>query len=292
MPDNFLRGGAFMLLATVMFSMSDTMAKYVTTSVPAVELATIRYTVFVAMAGAPLLRRRRPTMRSRRPALQVLRGVGVVGSAIFFILSLGYLPIAEATAINFVTPLLITVLAIPVLGEVVRPQGWAAVGVGFLGVLIVVRPGVGGLHPAVLLVLGSSLCWCAGMLVTRRLVGVDRSSVTLLWTAATGFVLLLCALPFFLRPLTAWQAGFCVAVGVVASGGQWMALLAYRHARATVLAPLTYAQLIWSSALGWLVFGTVPDRWVLVGAVVIACSGVAVVHGERVRVAALRTGAA
>ena len=92
----------------------------------------------------------------------VIRGIGIVGSAIAFILSLGYLPVAEATAINFVTPLLITVLAIPVLGETVRPQGWAAVLVGFAGVLVVVRPGLGGLHPAALLVVLSSLCWCVG----------------------------------------------------------------------------------------------------------------------------------
>ncbi len=291
MADNFLRGGFLMLGATVMFSVSDTMAKYVTQSVPAIELATIRYAVFVAMAGSALFRRRRTSLRSRRPALQVIRGVGVVGSAVAFILALGSLPIAEATALNFITPLLITLLAIPVLGEVVRPQGWLAVLIGFAGVLVVVRPGVGGLHLSALLVLLSSLCWCMAMLVTRRLVGVDRSSTTLLWTASTGFVLLLCVVPFFLAPLTLRQGGLCLAVGLVASTGQWLAVLAYRYARATVLAPLTYAQLIWSSALGLLVFGVAPDRWTLVGAVIIAGSGLYVVHLERVRVAALRTGA-
>ncbi len=291
MPDNFLRGGLLMLAACVMFSLSDATAKYVTEGVPAVELATIRYAVFVAMASVPLLRRPRRSLRSRRPGLQILRGIGVVGSAVAFILSLGALPIAEATAINFITPLMITVLAIPVLGETVRLQGWVAVIVGFLGMLVVVRPGVGGLHPAALLVVLSSLCWCMAMLVTRRLVSVDRSGVTLLWTACTGFVLLLCAVPFFLTPLSLWQAGLCVLVGVVASTGQWLAVLAYRYARATVLAPLTYSQLIWSSVLGYLVFGNLPDRWTLVGAVIIAGSGIYVVHLERVRVAALRTGA-
>ncbi len=280
-----------MLAASVMFSLSDTMAKYVTQSVPAVELASIRYAVFVAMAASPLLRDRRASLRSRRPTLQILRGLGVVGSALAFILSLGSLPIAEATAINFITPLMITVMAIPVLGETVRPQGWAAVLVGFAGMLVVVRPGLGGLHPAALLVLLSSAFWCMAMLITRRLVGVDRSTVTLLWTAVTGFVLLLCILPFFLTPLTGRQLGFCLAVGVVASSGQWLAVLAYRYARATVLAPLTYSQLLWSSVLGYLVFHNEPDRWTLIGAAIIACSGLYVVHLERVRVAALRSGA-
>ena len=279
-----------MLAATVLFSCSDVMAKYVTVSVPAVELAAVRYAVFVLMAGIPFLRSRRPSMRSRRPRLQIVRGIAVVGSAIFFILSLGALPVAEATAINFVTPLLITVLAIPVLGERVGPAGWAAVAAGFVGVLVVVRPGLGGFHPAAGLVLLSSLFWCVGMLVTRRMAGIDRADVTLLWTAVTGFGLLLCVVPFFLQPLDGGQLGACIVIGFVASAGQWLALLAYRRARATVLAPLTYVQLIWSSCLGYLVFGTVPDRWVFVGAAVIAGSGIAVVHGERRRVAALRTG--
>ncbi len=290
MRDNLLRGGAFMLLASVLFSVSDTIAKYVTSSVPVIELATIRYGVFVLMAASPLLRRRRISFRSRRPLLQVLRGVGVVGSALAFVASLQTLPVADATAINFITPLLITVLAIPVLGETVRPLGWVAVMVGFVGVLIVVRPGLGNWQPAVGLVLVSSLCWCTAMLITRRLVGVDRSSVTLLWTAGTGFALLLCALPLFLAPLTLREALLCIAVGLVASAGQWMAVLAYRYARATVLAPLTYAQLIWSSVLGYLVFDRAPDNWVLVGAAVIAASGLAVVQLERIRVAALRAG--
>lgn len=285
MQDNFLRGASFMLLATVLFSLSDAMAKFVTETVPAVELAAIRYGVFVLLAAAPFLRHRRLSMRSRRPALQVLRGVGVVGSAVFFILSLGTLPIAEATAVNFVTPLLITVLAIPVLGESVRPRGWAAVALGFAGMLVVVRPGLGGFHPAAGLVLLSSLMWSVAMLVTRRLAGIDRTEVTLLWTAGTGLALLLAALPFFLRPMPPAMFGLCLLVGVVASGGQWLALLAYRQARASAIAPLTYAQLLWSSTLGWAVFGTAPDRWMLVGALVIAGSGLYVLQGERQRTA-------
>ena len=277
-----------MLGATLLFSTSDVMAKYLTQSVPAIELATIRYAVFVAMASSTLLRRGRHSLHSRRPLLQIIRGVGVVGSAVAFILSLGTLPIAEATALNFITPLLITILAIPVLGETVRPQGWLAVLIGFAGMLVVVRPGLGGLHPAALLVVVSSLCWCVGMLVTRRLVGVDRSSVTLFWTASTGFVLLLCVVPFFLTPLTLRQFGFCLAVGVVASGGQWLAVLAYRYGRASVLAPLTYAQLIWSSVLGFAVFRTVPDRWTLLGALIIAASGIYVVRLERIRMASVQ----
>ena len=286
MPDNVLRGSALMLAATLLFSCSDVMAKFITQSVPAVQLASIRYTVFLLMAASPLLRNRRVSMRSRRPRLQVLRGVAIVGSAIFFILSLSRLPIAEATAINFVTPLLVTVLAVPVLGEAVRPLGWVAVSVGFIGMLIVLRPGVHGLQPAAVLVLMSSLCWCVATLVTRQLAGIDRSGVTLLWTAATGFVMLMSALPFFIVPMSWGLFGLTIVLGVLASTGQWLAILAFRYARASALAPLGYAQLIWSSVLGYAAFQTVPDRWVFVGAVIIAMSGLTIVRLEQKRVAA------
>ena len=291
MRDDLRRGVLFMLAATVTFSCSDAMSKYVTAEVPAVELATIRYAVFVLMAALPFVRSPRlAALRSRRPMLQLARGLGVVGSALFFVLALGRMPIADATAINFVNPLLITVLAVPLLGERVSGRGWLAVVAGFAGMLLVVRPGPlgaagAGLQPAALLVLGCSLSWGAAMLVTRRLVRFDRSAVTLFWTAATGLVVLLFLLPFFAQALTAGQLWLCLVVGVVASLGQALAVLAYRHAPASVLAPLSYAQLIWSSVLGWQVFGHVPDRWVLVGGVVIAASGIAVVRLERARAA-------
>ena len=285
MPDNLLRGGAFMLAATLLFSLSDVMAKYITQSVPAVELAAIRYAVFVLMASIPLLRPGHASLRSRRPGLQLLRGACVAGSAICFMLALHTLPVAEATAINFITPLVITALAVPVLGEVVGRQGWLAVGAGFCGMLIVVRPGAHGLQPAALLVLACSVMWSIAMLATRRLAGVDRPGVTLFWTAATGFGMFTAALPFNLAPMDLHLALLCVAVGLVATAGQWLAIMAYRYARASVLAPLSYAQLIWATGFGFLVFRNVPDRWVLLGAGVIAASGLYVVQLERARLA-------
>ena len=107
----------------------------------------------------------------------------------------------------------------------------------------------------------------------------------------SGLVMILLALPFFLAPLNWRAAGIAVLVGIVASSAQWLAVLAYRHARASALAPLSYAQLIWSSMLGMLVFGAIPDIWTVTGAIIIAASGLYVVHLERIRVAAERSGA-
>ena len=209
-------------------------------------------------------------------------GVAAAGLLVF-IASLGFLPIADATAINFVSPLLITVLAIPFLGERVRPQGWLAVGAGFLGMLVVVRPGPAGLQPAAGLVLLSALSWCAGVLITRKMAGLERPAVTLFWTAVSGWIVLTLVLPFSLAPLPWRHVGLAVVLGAIASTGQFLAILAYRYARPGVLAPISYLQLIWSATLGYLVFGAAPDRWTVAGAVIIAASGFYVVNGERLR---------
>ncbi len=278
-----LRGIALLVAATMLFSLSDTTAKYLTGSLPPVEIAWVRYVVFVLLTAIPLLRGGAPAARVRRPLLQVLRGLGVVGSAVLFIASLASLPIAEATTVNFVSPLLITVLAVPILGERVGTGGWLAVLAGFLGVLAVARPGTAGFHPAVVFVLLSSLCWSGAILITRRMAATERASATLLWTACTGLVVLTVLLPPVFRMPDVPTLALTILVGFISSGGQWLTVLAYRHAPASVLAPLSYGQLIWSSALGFLVFGAVPDRWTLVGAAVIIGSGLYTVQHARRR---------
>lgn len=287
MTENPLRGIALMVVATICFSLSDAMAKHLVGHLPAIEIAWIRYIVFVLMATTPMLRSRHASMRTRRPWHQVARGLGIVASSLTFIMALSSLPLAEAAAVSFASPLFITILAIPFLGELVGLRGWLAVILGFVGVLIVVRPGTGAFHPAALWVVASSLCWAVSMIVTRRMAGTERPAVTLLWTAGTGLVALTALLPFSLAPVTAGQLGFAIAIGMVASSGQWFAILAYRLAAASVLAPLSYGQLIWSSFFGFIAFGALPDGWTLVGAVIIIGSGLYTVQRERMRLRAV-----
>jgi drug/metabolite transporter (DMT)-like permease len=152
-----------------------------------------------------------------------------------------------------------------------------------VGVLIVARPGSATFHPAVLLVLLSSLCWAGAMLITRRMARTERASATLLWTAGTGLVLLTVLLPFVFVVPTLASVGLAVVIGLISSAAQWLTLLAYRRAPASVLAPLSYGQLIWSSVLGYLVFGSVPSRWTLLGGAIIACSGFYTVREAQVQ---------
>lgn len=269
--------------AVVLFSVSDAMAKVLRVSLPAAEVAWLRYMTFAAFAAVLAARNGLPALRSRRPGLQVLRGVTLVGSAAFFIAGLGRLPLAEAAAISFISPAFITALSIPFLGEVVGIRRWAAVLAGLLGVLIVIRPGGGALQAAALFPLASAACWAVTIIITRRMGTLDRSETTLLWSAWTGLLLLTALVPFGFIVPSAGQVALGVGIGLAASTGQYVLILAYRRAAASLLAPFSYVQLLSSTLLGALVFGAVPDGMTLLGASVIIASGLYTIHRERVR---------
>jgi drug/metabolite transporter (DMT)-like permease len=169
------------------------------------------------------------------------------------------------------------------LGEVVGIRRWAAVAAGMIGVLVVMRPGTGAFQPAALFGVASSTCWAAGLIMTRRMAGTERTATTLLWSACTGFLVLSVALPFdFVRPNAA-QLALALAQGMLSSVGQWLVVLAHRTAPASTLAPFSYGQLLWSVVAGFLVFAALPDQWTVLGAAIIIGSGLYTAHRERVR---------
>lgn len=281
------------MLAVFLFSISDTFAKYLReASLPAAEIAWLRYLIFVLFGLALTGRRHITALRPKRPGLQVLRGVTLVGSAVLFIAGLSELQMAEASAISFVSPAFITALSVVLLGERVGMRRWLATLVGLVGVLIVIRPGASAIQFAALYPLASSSCWAVTIVVTRQMGTQDRSETTLLWSAATGLVLLTALLPFGFVVPTAREVMLGTLLGIAASSGQYLLILAYRRAAASTLAPFSYAQLLFSAALGYLVFGSVPDGWAFVGAAVIIASGLYIVHRERVRMRELRTAGA
>ena len=289
--DEPMRGIPLLLCAIVLFSISDAMAKRLGQSLPAVEVAWLRYLAFLALVLLPLARRGGSRLvASRAPWLQVLRGLGVVGSAVFFIMALQRLPMAEATAINFVSPVFVTVLSVFFLAERVGWRRWSAIAVGLVGMLLIVRPGSALFSAAALLPVVSSASWACAIVVTRRMGTLDRPETTLLWTAAVGFVVLTLLLPLVvllrgdgLAMPDAGQWGLGLLIGLVSSVAQWLVVLAFRAAPATVLAPFSYTQLLTSGLLGLVVFGNAPDGWTLLGAAVIAASGLYTAHRERVR---------
>lgn len=285
-------GIALVVAATVFLGCSDTTAKYLATSLPPIEIAWIRYFVFfLILLPALLYQGPARVLRSVRPRLQVFRGLGLVTSSILFITGLRYLPVAEATATSFAAPLFITALSIPFLGERVGPRRWAATVVGLVGVLIVVRPGTTAFDPASILPLLSAFGWASAVVATRRTSAGDGAVTTLAYSAIAGVAVLSVLAPF-VWVVPDWRSvALATFIGFAATTGHWLIVLAFRYGDASVLAPFTYAQLVWVTLFGWMAFGAVPDRWTLIGAGVIAASGIYTAHRESVRARARAAGA-
>lgn len=283
-PERVLRGVLLIIASVILFSVSDAMSKLLRLhGLPAVEIAWIRYVVFVLFALGLARHGRALRLWPKRLPLQLLRGLTLVGSAVLFVAGLGQLQIAEATAITYVSPGFVTALSILFLGEKVGIRRWAAVLVGFIGVMIVIRPGSGAIQMAAIFPLASALCWAATIVITRRMGAGDLTETTVLWSACTGFAVLSLLVPFVYMPLGLAELGIGLLHGACASVGQYLVIIAYRQAAASVLAPFSYVQLLFSTTLGWLIFAAVPDGGTLLGAAVIIASGLYTVHRERVR---------
>lgn len=288
-----MRAILLVVLGVAFLSCSDATAKYLARTLPPVEIVWLRYLVFTALVMPLALRGGSlRVLKTTRPGLQVLRGLGMLGSALFFIMAMQHLPLAEAAAISFVSPAFVTVLSILLLGETVGIRRWAALLVGLAGVTIVIRPGADGFQPAVLLPVLTAFCWALGLVATRRMTVQESPLTTMVWSALTGLIVLTALLPLHAAWPTPWEMLLGVFIGLVYTAAQWLLILAYRQGEASVLAPFTYVQLIWSTALGFLVFGAVPDHWTFAGMGVIIASGVYTAHRERLRARERRLAAA
>ncbi len=276
-------GGCLLLLgAMLLFSLSDATAKYLAQSLPVLEIGWLRYLTFVLLLAPAAARARLWSFSSPRPYLQVVRGGGLLASSIFFILALRYLPIADATATGFVSPLFTTALSIPFLGEKVGIRRWAAVAIGLIGVVVIVRPGTGSFNHASIFPILSAASWSVAMVITRRMSGTDGTLTMLTYAATVGFLALSLTLPFVWVAPSLAELGLAGFIGLASSAGQFLTVKAYRRADASLLAPLSYVQLVWSTALGVVIFATMPDRFTIAGAAIIVASGIYTAHRERI----------
>jgi drug/metabolite transporter (DMT)-like permease len=281
MTDGQARSGILLLvLALLVFANMEALAKRLSADYPVLQLVWARYTFHVA-AMAPFLLARsrlRGLLATHRLGLQLLRSLFLLGMTLFFFWGISRLPLADATALMFVSPLIVTVLSVPMLGEQVGWRRYAAVAVGFCGMIVLLRPG-GAVQWAVLLPLTAAVCYALYQLTTRLLVATEPTVTTLAYTASVGLVVSNIAAPLvWVAPDAAGWAGL-VAVGILAAMGNALFILAFR-APASLLAPFNYVHLLWATALGWLVFGQLPDRWTVIGALVICASGLYVFHRE------------
>lgn len=225
----------------------------------------------------------REMLRTRRPGLQFLRSLLMLATTLMFFLAVSYIDLASATAVAFVEPLVITILSHFLLRERVGPRRWVAVAAGFAGVLIVIRPGFGMVHPAILLPLLSASLGAGYNVLTRVVARHDGNSTSLFYAALLGCVVLSCFMPFIWQAPNPAQWLLLAALGLCGGIAHTLVIRAFSYASASVIAPFIYLQLLWASAIGYFWFGSLPALTTWAGGAVIIATGLYVAHRERIR---------
>ncbi|MFO1146928.1 MAG: DMT family transporter [Alsobacter sp.] len=278
-----LIGIALMCGAVFCFSGLDSTAKYLSRELPTQQIVWARYFASLALTAIILNPVTQPgVLRTRRLGFQLARSGVLFGSTLLNFVALRYLQLAETVSITFFTPLLVALLGIALLGERLGRARLAAIAVGFIGVLVVVRPGASTTQPAVLLSVASCFCYAAYSLMTRQLAGVDSAQTTLFYSGLAGVVLLTPVLPVFWKePPSTLHWVLMASMGVYATVGHFLMIKAHHFAPAGVLSPFMYTQLLWMVTLGWLIFGDVPDHWTVAGGLIVVASGLYLLSQER-----------
>ena len=278
-----------MAMGMFLFSGVDTMGKFLTETVHPIQIVWFRQLglflgvlVLIGVQG-------RSVLFTANPKLQIGRGVLAACSATLFIFAVGYVPLADAVAITFVAPFMVTVMGALILREPVGLRRWSAVIVGFLGTLIVIRPGIGVIHPAALLLIVAATAFALRQVLSRILAGTDRTRTTIAYTAIVSWSLLTLPLPFVWEtPSSVLVLGLLLAMAVLAALAEILVIMALDAAQAVVVAPVQYSLLIWGTFYGFVVFGQFPDGWTWLGAAIIVATGLYTLNRDRLALQAMK----
>ncbi len=274
------RGIAWMVLAVLLFVVTNTIAKYLAQSYEVPQVAWARV-AFHMVFMVPLLGARLPrALATGRPGLQLLRSVLMACTTLMIFTTLHFMPLADASAVFYSSPILITAFSLPLLGERVGVRRWLSVAVGFAGALIVIRPGANVVQLAVVVPLGAACFQALFEIATRVLSRSERTLTTLVYTPLVGALVFTAAVPFFwtMPDFEGWA--LMVTLGLISVASQFALIKAYGAAPAATVAPLTYTGLIWAVVLGFMLFGHLPDGWTVLGGALITASGLYIFHRE------------
>jgi drug/metabolite transporter (DMT)-like permease len=270
-----LLGIGLMLLAMSILPFLDVVAKFLgQQGVPILQIVWARlfFGTFVTLPFALKLVGPKGLVPNM-PVMHTARAVFLISATAFFFWGLKYLSIADTLSIFFVQPLIVTMLSPMVLGEKVGIRRWMAVLIGFMGTLIIIRPGFQELNPGVFLALAAGASLAIYMLLTRKISGSAPAMVTTFYTSLIGAIIMSVAVLFVWQPVTPEQWGLFVLLAFIANGGHYLIVKAYDYGEASLLAPLAYSEMIMAVAAGWYFFGDFPDVWTFVGVgILIACA--------------------
>ncbi len=268
-------GVGLMLLAMMVLPFLDVVAKTLgQQDMPIIQIVWARM-AFGAALTLPFVLRIGGTaaLRPDRPWYHTLRAALLIFATFFFFFALKFLPIADALAIFFVQPLVVTALSPLVLREKVGPRRWTAVAIGFLGTLIIIRPGFAAVNPGTFLALAAGTCLALYFLMTRRIAGQTHAVITTFHTSLIGTVLTTAFAVFVWQAPSLPQWGLLFLIGLIATVGHFLIVRAYDHAEASLLAPLAYSEIVMATFAGWWFFGDFPDGLTFLGvAILIACA--------------------
>jgi drug/metabolite transporter (DMT)-like permease len=274
---------AILLLASgvTLFGVMDGLAKLLGGQYSVIQVAWARY----AFAVPVLLATARPArwpglLRCERPSLQAVRGLLPLLANVTVIVGVGLMPLADATAVSFASPLLVVALSVPLLGERISVHSWIGVACGFMGVLLIARPGAGALAWAAVFPLATAFLFALYQILTRLVSRSDDPVVTLAWTVAVGLVLTTPLLPLAWHAVGGSDWLLLGLSGLLFGGGQYLLIRAFALAPAAVLTPFTYAQIVAAVVFGALVFGDVPDLWTMAGTALVILAGVYVIRRQ------------
>jgi drug/metabolite transporter (DMT)-like permease len=278
-----LIGIGLMAFAFFLFSMLDTTAKWLNHFIPTPETVWSRYTFSVIFVLLVINPKTKPgVLKTKKPVIQFWRSMFLFISTILNFIALNYLQLSQTITIAFAAPLLVALLSGPFLGEYVSRDRLFAIIVGFIGVLVVARPGFGGIHPVAILSIFSVICYALYVISTRHLAAHDSTETTLVYSGTVGAILLT-PLMFFIwkNPPDVYTALMMAALGIYASIGHFALIRAHRYTPAYILSPFIYTQMIWMTLFGYLIFGDVPDRFTVIGGLIVVASGLYLLLRER-----------
>ena len=270
-------------LAMMIFSATDGAAKYLSADIAPQQIIFLRYVVVsVLILLFCICRGQRNLLKTAQPKLQILRGLCLAVCSLIFVFALKHLPLELCAAISFVSPLFVTALSIPFLGERVGLRRWIAVVIGLLSVLMILRPGGVTFQMAMLLPLGSSLCWAMALILTRLMRDSEQALTVLAWSSLVGVVAVSPLVwPVWQMPNSS-QWMILILLGVFNGLGQYLVIRAFMRASASLLAPFSYSIIIWSMLIGLIVFNSFPDGITLIGTAILIAAGLYIWYREKV----------
>lgn len=277
-------GMGIVLLSTVVFASMDALTKHVSQFYSAPQIIWIRYMVFAAYGLAVTFRRNGwRAFHSNALGLQIFRGLLLAGEVSIFVIAFRNLPLADVQAVAGIGPLVATALSVPILGEKVGIRRWTAIGIGFIGLLIIIRPGFGSFEPMLLLPAFGISVFGLYQVLTRVVARHDHPDTTVFYTGLVGLIAMSMIGPFFWKTPDATGISLMLCIALFGLGGHALLIKALALAPASVLQPLNYITIVWVTLLGYIFYDDLPDLPTVIGALIIVASGLYTFHRERVR---------